>query len=49
MSQRNQYEFVPLTFDEEPNGLQWIEVRSSRDHGRKPRNRCEAAILKVTS
>jgi hypothetical protein len=38
---------IRLPLDGAPNELQWVEIQTKTDHGRKPRSRCEAAIHKM--
>lgn len=46
---RDKYGAIPLPGHSEPSELGWVEVKATRNRFGKPRNRCEAAIHKVTA
>lgn len=46
---KQRYEDIPLPSNHEPDDLAWVEDDPTRNRFRKPRNRYEAAIRKVTA
>jgi len=41
--------FTPYLLEDEPDQLQWVEIKVAKDRRHLPRNRLEAAIRKVAS
>jgi hypothetical protein len=42
-------DFTPYLLDNAPETLGWVEIKNDHKQRDLPRNRCEAAIRKVTS